>query len=65
MVNLFEEGYHLFDVRISIINHSNSYVDIVFANIEGNQIKHSIKSPCFAFCTQIYQCVIFKRIKKP
>ena len=38
VVNLYEEGYNLFGVRISIMNHSNSYVDIVlvfFASIEG------------------------------
>ena len=38
VVNLYEEGYHLFGVRISIMNHSSSYVDIVLffvASIEG------------------------------
>ena len=40
------EGYHLFGVKISIVNHSNSYVDIVFfvfPALKGNQIIKSIK----------------------
>ena len=73
VVNLYEEGYHLFGVRISIMNHSNSYVDIVLffflPALKGNQIMkgitQSIKLPCFAFRTQFYQCVLFKQIKKP
>ena len=35
------EGYHLFGVKISIVNHSNSYIDIVFfvfPALKGNQI---------------------------
>ena len=40
------EGYHLFGVKISIVNHSNSYVDFlffVFPALKGNQIIKSIK----------------------
>ena len=72
VVNLYEEGYNLFGIRISIMNHLNSYVDIVLfflPALKGNQIMkgitQSIKLPCFAVRTQFYQCVLFKQIKKP
>ena len=65
-MNLYCEGYHLFGVRISIINHSNSYVGIVLfvlPALKGNQIikgiKHSMYSPCFALRMQFYQTVLF------
>ena len=65
-MNLYGEGYHLFGVRISIINNSNSYVDIVLfvlPVLKRNQIikgiKHSMYSPCFALRMQFYQTVLF------
>ena len=42
----YGEGYHLFDVRISIVNRSNSYIDIVLfvlPALKENQVIKGIK----------------------
>ena len=66
LMNMYGEGYLLFGVRISIVNHLNLYVDIVLfvlPVLKVNQvikgIKYSIQSPCLAFRMQFYQGVIF------
>ena len=46
LMNLYGEGYHLFGVRISIVNRSNSYIDIVLfvlPALKENQMMKGIK----------------------
>ena len=45
-MNLYGEGYHLFGVRISIVNRSDSYIDIVLfvlPALKENQMIKGIK----------------------
>ena len=42
-MNMCGEGYHLFDVRISIVNRLNSYVDIVLFVLPALKVNQVIK----------------------
>ena len=43
-MNMYGEGYHFFGVRISIVNHLNSYVDIVLFVLPALKVNQVIKS---------------------
>ena len=43
LMNMCGEGYHLFDVRISIVNRLNSYVDIVLFVLPALKVNQVIK----------------------